>query len=121
GPSGSGKSLFLRSVLPSISGPLFLIDLADEHRGLKKVGVGEFFEIKWGRADAETRLKFVPSSNLDVSKGELRTLLSHLNMVKQDQHNPDKVPSGVLANWVVVIEEGHRLAREPAFQNFLAE
>ncbi len=68
GPSGSGKSLFLKGVLPSFPGPLFLVDLADEHRGLKRVGIGEFFEIKWTKANAETRVKFVPSSNLDVSK-----------------------------------------------------
>src|SRR2546422_7106333 len=80
GPSGSGKSLFLKLVLPSILGPLFLVDLADEHKGLKRIGVGDFFEVKWGKGDCATRLKFVPSSNLDVSRGELRTIFSHLNM-----------------------------------------
>ncbi len=121
GPSGSGKSLWLRRVLPSITGPLFLVDLADEHLELKKVGVGDFFEIKWAKANAETRLKFVPSSNLDVSKGELRTIFSHLNMVKMDGHAPEKFPSGVLSSWIIIVEEAHRLVRDSAFQNFLAE
>jgi hypothetical protein len=121
GPSGSGKSLFLKLVLPSTPGPLFLVDLADEHKSLKRVSVGDFFEIKWAREDPGRRLKFVPSGNLDVSKGELRTIFSHLNMLKLDQHSPDRFPSGVLANWTVIIEEAHRIAREPAFQNFLAE
>ena len=76
GPSGSGKSLFLKRVLPGISGPLFLVDLADEHTGLKRVGVGDFFEIKWPRADGDTRLKFVPSSNL-MSAGESYEPSSH--------------------------------------------
>ncbi len=121
GPSGSGKSLFLKRVLPDITGPLFLVDLADEHTGLKKVGVGEFFDIKWARADGDVRLKFVPSSNMDVSQGELRTIFSHLNMLKMDGHSPEKFPSGVLSGWTIIIEEAHRLAREPAFRNFLAE
>lgn len=121
GPSGSGKSLFLKSVLPNMSGPLFLVDLADEHRGLKKVGVGEFFEIKWARSDDQTRLKFVPSANLDVSKGELRTIFSHLNMVKMEGHRPERFPSGVLANWTIILEEAHRLANESTFRNFLSE
>ncbi len=121
GPSGSGKSLFLKRVLPSMSGPTFLVDLADEHTGLKRVGVGEFFEIKWARADSETRLKFVPSSNLDVSRGELRTIFSHLNMIKMDGHSPENFPSGVLSGWTIIVEEAHRLARDTAFQNFLAE
>lgn len=121
GPSGSGKSLFLKSVLPSIPGPLFLVDLGDEHRGLKKLGVGDFFEVKWARSEADVRVKFVPSSNLDVSKGELRTILSHLNMVKMDAHSPERFPSGVLSKWVIIVEEAHRLSREPSFLNFLSE
>lgn len=121
GPSGSGKSLWLKRVLPNITGPLFLVDLADEHQELKKVGVGDFFEIKWAKANAETRLKFVPSSNLDVSKGELRTIFSHLNMLKMEGHSPEKFPSGVLSNWTIIVEEAHRLARDAAFQNFLTE
>ena len=121
GPPGSGKSLFLARVLPDVPGPLFLVDLADEHIDLKRVSVGNFFEIKWARADANTRLKFVPSSNLDVRRGELRTVFSHLNMVKMDGHSPEKFPSGVLSGWTLIVEEAHRLARDAAFQNFLAE
>ena len=108
GPSGSGKSLFLKSFLPNIPGPIFLVDLGDEHKGLKRLGVGDFFEVKWGRAESDVRLKFVPSSNLDVSKGELRTIFSHLNMVKMDGHRPDKFPSGILCKWVIIVEEAHR-------------
>src|SRR6266496_3383432 len=37
GPSGRGKSLWLERVLPEIPGPLFLVDLADEHKGLRKL------------------------------------------------------------------------------------
>src|SRR6266487_2115265 len=55
GPSGSGKSLFLKRVLPSIPGPLFLVDLGDEHKGLRRINVGEFFETKWARADTSSR------------------------------------------------------------------
>jgi hypothetical protein len=121
GPSGSGKSLTLKRFLPEIAGPLFLVDLANEHTGLKKIGVGEFFEIKWGRASPDSRLKFVPSANLDVSKGELRTIFSHLNMIKMESHSPEKFPSGILSTWTIIVEEAHRLVREPAFSNFLAE
>lgn len=121
GPSGTGKSLFIKTVLPSISGPLLVVDLADEHEGLKQISVGNFFEIKWNRADAQTRLKFVPSANLDVSRRELRTLFSHLNMLKMDGHSAGRFPSGVLSNWVFIVEEAHRLTREPAFLNFLSE
>ena len=121
GPSGSGKSLTLKRFLPGITGPIFLVDLANEHAGLKNIGVGDFFEVKWAKASPDTRLKFVPSANLDVSKGELRTIFSHLNMLKLDGHTADKFPSGILSNWVVIVEEAHRVVRDPAFQNFLAE
>src|SRR5438552_1283916 len=47
GPSGTGKSLFLKQVMPNIPGPLFLVDLANEHEGLKKLGFGDYYEIKW--------------------------------------------------------------------------
>src|SRR5439155_11101303 len=56
GPSGSGKSLFLKQVLPSIPGPLFLVDLGDEHKGLKRLGIGDFFDVKWARADSDVRV-----------------------------------------------------------------
>jgi len=121
GPSGSGKSLFLKGVLPGIPGLLFLVDLGDEHKGLKRLGIGDFFEVKWARAESDVRVEFVPSANLDVSKGELRTIFSHLNMVKMDNHSSDRFPSGVLSKWVIMVEEAHRLSREPAFLNFLAE
>ncbi len=121
GPSGCGKSLFLKTALPNIAGPLFLVDLADEHRGLKKITLGDFFGVKWAEAGGSTRIKFVPSANLDVSRGELRTIFSHLNMVKMEDHSPERFPSGVLSDWTIIIEEAHRLAREEAFRNFLAE
>ena len=121
GPSGSGKSLFLKQVIPGIAGPLFLVDLGDEHKGLKRLGIGDFFDVKWARADSDIRVKFVPSSNLGVSKGELKTIFNHLGLVKMDGHSPDRFPSGALSRWVVIVEEAHRLSREPAFQNFLAE
>ncbi len=38
-PSGTGKSLFLGRVLPDVPGPLFLLDLGDEHiiESLKRI------------------------------------------------------------------------------------
>ncbi len=63
----------------------------------------------------------MPSSALDIGSAELKMVFDRLGMVKSEGHSSDKFPSGVLANWTIIVEEAHRLAKEPAFLNFLAE
>ena len=121
GPAGSGKSLWLKQNLDSFPGPLFLVDLAHEYTGLHRIDIGGFFDLKWGRADALTRIKFEPNPNLDVSKGELHTIFQHLNMLKMDAHDPRHFPSGALSRWTIVVEEAHRLRKDSAFINFVSE
>ncbi len=121
GGSGTGKSLFLKTILPRIPSPILLIDPHDEHTGFKRLTIGDFFELKWAKADPTNRVKFVPSSNLDVSRGELRTIFSHLNMIKLEDHRANVFPSGLLGTWTIVCEESHRLSREPAFREFASE
>jgi hypothetical protein len=121
GPSGSGKSLWLKQNLQEFPGPLFLIDLGHEYLGLHNVDIGGFFDLKWAKADALTRIKFNPNANLDVSKGELHTIFGHLNMLKMEGHDPRHFPSGALSRWTIVVEESHRLRQDSAFINFLSE
>lgn len=121
GPAGSGKSLWLKQHLADFPGPLFMVDLAHEYTGLHRIDIGGFFDLKWSRADALTRLKFDPNPNLDVSKGELHTIFGHLNMLKMEDHVANKIPSGALSRWTIIVEEAHRLRQDSAFTNFLAE
>lgn len=121
GGMGSGKSLHMQQTLPLINAPVFIIDLANEYKRAKRLGLEGFFSIKWGRADEHTRLKFVPTNNSQVAASELQNIFSHLNTVKTTKYQPGKVPSGVLSKWVFIIEESHRVAKEAAFLNFLYE
>src|SRR6266568_3292883 len=122
GPSGSGKSLFVKTrLLPALEGPVFLLDAQGEYNGLRKINVGQFFELKWHSGDATAKIRFVPNSNFDVAKGELKTLFNHFLMLQADGFNPATLPSGALSRWCIIVEESHRLARDMSFLSFLAE
>jgi len=120
GVSGSGKSLFLISmVIPRVEGPLFVIDVANEYRTLKRLGLGDFFQVHWAKTNL--KLRFVPDKNPDVAKVELQNIFSRLSAVKVEHHDDKKFPSGNLSRWVILVEEAHRLSNEPVFQHFVAE
>ena len=119
GGSGTGKSLWLKRIIPSVDHPVFLIDLANEYT-LPRIGLESLFALKWVRT-GNTRVRFVPSPNVEVARVELRTLFSILNTVRHQGYRPGKTPSGRLATWVVIVDEGHRIATESEFLTFLNE
>jgi len=121
GRSGSYKSLFLKSILPNIPHPCFITDIAGEYQNVKRLTVGDFYSFKWDKAEPDTRVRFVPTNNAQVAASELRTVFQFLNTEKMRKYQPNKIPSGILAKWVVLVEESHRLSRESSFLHFLYE
>jgi len=109
GIPGSGKTTFLRDrLIPTLNSGLFLIDPHNEYPILEKINLGEFFSLNFKRANRKIRL--VPSSNVDVSKSEADSVFRHLIMFQKE-----------LADWTVIVEEGHRFAESPFLKSLLAE
>ena len=122
GPPGTGKSTFIKGLLPRINGPIFVVDVANEYSSCKKITTESLSSTaKWTRGRRETRYRFVPSTDLLFSQSQLQTIFRNLNAIKVRSHKATKVPSGVLQNWTIVCEESHRLSEEREFKNFLFE
>jgi hypothetical protein len=108
GIPGSGKTTFLRDMIPSLEGPVFVLDVHDEYPKLAEINLGEFFSLDF--KEEERKLRLVPSSNVDVSKSEADSIFRHLIMFQRQ-----------LSNWLVVVEEGHRFTDSPFLKSLLAE
>lgn len=110
GEPGSGKTFFVRSLIEAHPlTPVFTIDVHREYQGLKRVDLGGFFSLDWGE---DGRYRFTPHSNVEVSRAEVDSVLRHLNMVKQ---------TGILRNWMIVVEEAHRFHDLPSLRSFIVE
>ena len=102
GQSGAGKSTCVKSLLSQFGGNVFVVDVAGEYTELKDVDLGKFFSTNWGKEDL--KIRFIPNSNVEISKAEAAIVFSHLNFIKN---------SGALKDWCLVIEEGHRFGADP--------
>ncbi len=129
GEPGSGKTTIIRKLLASRSFPVLLIDVNNEYiegdlpnggyfKGLKKIGEGDIFSIKWARPG---RFRFVPNPNVEVSKAQVEMIIGHLNRIKLQGFDPKIVPSGILKDWVFIIEESQRFLKSPNFGPFIIE
>ncbi|MGC9145972.1 MAG: hypothetical protein ACP5GS_07695 [Nitrososphaeria archaeon] len=107
GPSGAGKTTTVKELLAKENN-VFVLDVADEYSEMQKISMGDFFGFSWSAG----RFRFVPNSNLEVSKAEAGTIFSHLNFIKN---------SGILKNWVIVVEEGHRFKDDVNLRALLIE
>jgi hypothetical protein len=110
GQSGAGKTTCVKGLLSQFVGSVFVLDVSDEYKELKDVDLGKFFSVNWGKEDL--RIRFVPNSNVEISRAEAATIFSHLNFVKN---------SGTLKNWCLVIEEGHRFGSDANLRALLIE
>jgi len=121
GRPGAGKSTFVKTILPQIKQPVFIVDVAGEYQGIKKIAIGDLYALRWSTAPTSTQIRFVPAASLEIAKVELKTVFELLNQAKTRNYHPGQVPSGALKSWVIVCEEAHRVHRETQFRNFLAE
>jgi hypothetical protein len=115
GKSGEGKTTTTKTLLnelirldPEVN--IFVLDVSNEYGEFEKVDLGRFFSIKWERTNQ--KLRFVPNSNVEISRAEAATIFAHLNFIKN---------SGDLAKWVIVIEEGHRFSNDANLRALLIE
>jgi DNA helicase HerA-like ATPase len=115
GKSGEGKTTTTKRVLNELIGmdpeaDIFVLDVSNEYSEFEKVDLGKFFSIRWNKEGQ--RLRFVPNSNVEISRAEAATIFAHLNFIKN---------SGELAKWVIVIEEGHRFSSDANLRALLIE
>ncbi len=77
---------------------------------MKRVDLGEIFSLDW--AKGTRRIRFVPNSNVEASKGEASAIFGHPNYLKN---------AGALRNWTIVVEEGHRFSQDANMRALLIE
>ena len=111
GIPNAGKTFFLREkLLPSVNGedPVLVVDVHSEYPNLEQIDLGKFYALDF---KAERRkLRFIPNSDVDVSKSEIAGLVSHL--VRNQKF---------LAHWTIIVEEGHRFEKLKVLKDFMAE
>ncbi len=116
GESGSGKTTAVKALLAehfrlNPQANAFVLDVSGEYSDFAQIDLGQFFSYEWGSAKGQ-RIRFIPNTNVDISKSEAATIFSHLNFIKN---------SGALRNWVIVVEEGHRFAADSSLRALLIE
>lgn len=89
----------------------FVLDVDNEYQEFKQIDLGRFFGMDWANANG-LKIRFVPNSNVEISKAEAATLFSNLNFIKN---------SGALQNWIIVVEEGHRFKDDANLRALLIE
>ncbi|MDG6927123.1 MAG: DUF87 domain-containing protein [Nitrososphaerota archaeon] len=116
GESGAGKTTAVKALLNEYmkrnpGGNVFVLDISGEYADFAQIDLGQFFGYDWGGAKGQ-RIRFIPNTNVDISKSEAATIFSHLNFIKN---------SGALKDWVFVVEEGHRFANDINLRTLLIE
>lgn len=86
------------------------MDVSDELADFKRIDLGKFFSLNWEKNGQ--RVRYVSNPNQDAAKGEASGIFSHPLMIKN---------SGVLRDWVIVVEEGHKFANDPNLRALLIE
>jgi len=86
------------------------MDVSGEYEELRKLDLGKFFGVDWTKENQ--RIRFVPNSNVEISKAEAASVFTHLNFIKN---------SGALKNWMIVIEEAHRFSGDAQLRALLIE
>jgi hypothetical protein len=121
-PSGDFKSSQLKLLLRNANAPTFLVDPAAEYSTFKKVGLENLPSLPWKTAGPETRLRFTPSTEgEEIAHVQLEILYRTLNMLRHQDFNPRRIPSGKLSRWVFCQDEAHQVSNLHVFQTFLAE
>ena len=110
GESGAGKTTALRELLSKWTGSVFILDVTNEYPDFRRVDLGKVFSMDW--AGGSQRIRFVPNSNVEASKGEASAIFGHLNYLKS---------TGALKEWTIVVEEGHRFSQDANLRALLIE
>jgi len=102
----AGKTYFVRhKIIPRIHNPLsvLVVDTAGEYNELPQVK----YDIDFHKPQ---KIRFVPSETPTISTGEVRFMFDTLHMNR-----------GLLKNWIIVIEEGHRYIDIKQLMDFVYE
>jgi len=112
GKTGAGKTTTVRSLVSEWEGNTFILDVrGDEYPEFEAIDLGAVFsERLWKGKDR--RVRFISNSNADAAKGEASAIFGHLNFLKN---------TGLLKNWLIVIEEGHRFSQDANLRALLIE
>ncbi|HZW85163.1 MAG TPA: hypothetical protein VFE91_04595 [Nitrososphaerales archaeon] len=109
GESGAGKTTTVNDLLGKYDGPAFILDVTNEYPGFERVDLGAIFSRDWTKGG---RIRFVPNSNVEASRGEASAIFGHLNYLKN---------AGQLRDWALVVEEGHRFSQDANLKALLVE
>jgi replication-associated recombination protein RarA len=110
GSSGAGKTTTMKAVLKDIVDyTVLIIDVSNEYSDVEKVGLGEFFSLKYNK---NKQVRFVPNGNVEISKAEAAAIFAHLNFLKT---------GGELKNLVLVVEEAHRFRNDINLRSLVIE
>jgi len=80
GLPGVGKTFFLRNLIPDLECSVFVLDVHNEYGNLEAINLGEFFSLDFNR---DRKIRFIPNSNVDISKSEADSIFRHFIMFQK--------------------------------------
>jgi hypothetical protein len=120
GPPGWGKTTFAKDEIVPGTTPLLVLDVVGDYPSLRKVTLPQLLGLNWRRHNG-LQIRFIPSVNPILFSAEMSSLFTQLNSIKSDGFKPGTIPSGLLKDWTLLLEESHRLKSIEAFNLFLLE
>ena len=115
-----GKTSFARMEIVPGTAPLLILDVVGEFSNVRKITLPQLLAFRWNKHNG-TQLRFIPSGNPILFSAELSSLFSHLNSIKSEGFKSGTIPSGVMKDWTLLLEESHRLKSIESFNLFLLE
>lgn len=129
GEPGSGKSTLVKMLLMAIQAPAIIIDVNGEYsdttlpngsefKGFRKMDARDYRLVDYSKPG---RYRFTVDADPAYSKMDVVNIFQDLNRRKYQGFDPSEIPSGPFADWIIVIEEGHRFVDDPQVNAFIIE